>query len=132
MKNIMMMDMKHRQLEKRISCIQKHFSESTDSTFLVFMGDTTNDVLLNNYQAFSVLHKNDIHINTPSLFLPSDKTLSDRKEFIKQNFNKTTFLECEKSSDFEQNTFAEYVNKALFIQNESLSEMPDFLKRHIL
>ncbi|MBP5707228.1 MAG: MMPL family transporter [Spirochaetales bacterium] len=129
--NVMMMDMRHKTLEHRITIVQQHFAESTDSVFLVLRGDTTDDVLNVNYEASRILSEHDIHINTPALFMPSKAMLSARRDFVKSHFDERIFRRCLSESDFEADTFDEYIENVKHIDDVTLTDMPNFLQRHI-
>ena len=126
--NVNNLDMKHKELEKKKNTILTKFKESSDSIFLVFSGKDKDKILEKSIKALRAIQKEDqsLAFVSPALLSPSKNTIKARKEFIKKNFNKNTFLNELKKSDFNIDTFNIWLASIDNIDTLSVGKLPPF------
>ncbi|HOV15492.1 MAG TPA: hypothetical protein PK771_14490, partial [Spirochaetota bacterium] len=129
--NIMNLDKRHPDMDKRIKLIQSSFSESTDSVFLVFTGSDRDVILKKSLLALQYLNKNSLSILTPAIFLPPKDILNERKSFVKNNFKSDVFNNSIKESIFEENSFNNWIENIKNIDSLNLSELPKYIEDEI-
>ncbi len=124
------LDMNHKELKNRLKTIQDNFTESTDSIFLVFEGKDREEVLNKSLSALNILQneKKDLNFFTPALFYPPQCIIESRKQFVKTNFNKNIFFDTLSKSDFEKESFNDWINLLNNIDNYNITEMPEYFK----
>ncbi len=129
--NIHDLDMKHKVLKERLNIIQQNFKESTDSIFLAFSGNDRDEILEKSYNALNILQNenNDLTFFTPAIFYPPESKINERKDFIKNNFNKDIFLNILAESNFEKNTFNNWLNIIDNINSFSINDIPEYYKQ---
>lgn len=129
--NIHDLDMNHKELKERLSLIQKNFTESTDSIFLVFEGKDREEILYKSMLALNALQKEngELCFFTPALFLPPQSIVESRKQFIKNNFNKRQFSEVLMNSPFNKESFDSWLNVINNIDNYKIDKIPEYFKK---
>ena len=73
--------MYHKELNNRISIIKSNFNESTDNIFLVFEGNTKDEILDKSDAALRILKSKSNYavFFSPGIFYPSNRIIEQRK-----------------------------------------------------
>ena len=131
--NIRNLDKNHKILDNKIKIIQNKFKESTDSVFLVFTGNTREDMIKKSFLAYKTIYQNnkDLLFLSPSIFMLSEANIKNHKNFIKNNFNQDFFNEELKNSIFTDDTFSLWVENIKNINDLILTKMPDYIAEEI-
>ena len=128
--NIHDLNMNYKDLNERLKIIQQGFKESTDSVFIAFSGKGEDDVLKKSLEALYIIQNEDKDLSffTPAILYPPDSIIRSRKEFIKNNFNKDIFINVLSQTNFELNTFNEWLDLIKNIDDSKNMELPAFFK----
>jgi predicted RND superfamily exporter protein len=120
--------MNHKVLRDRLATIQNKFKESADSIFLTFSGKNKNEVLEKSLNALYIVQNEDKDLSffTPAIFSPPKKLIESRINFVKNNFNKEIFIDELSKSDFEIQTFNDWLKNIDNINDFKKVKLPDY------
>ncbi|MCG8573133.1 MAG: MMPL family transporter [Spirochaetes bacterium] len=127
--DLMNLDMKHKELDQRKEIIRRQFSESNDNIFLTFQGTTKDEALNKSLIALNTLKKEKgPTFFSPATLIPPQSKIIERKNYIRNEFQKNIFLSELKKSDFTEDSFLDWLSLTNHTENISISELPDFFK----
>ena len=129
--NLMNLDMKHKELNKRLAVIQKNFAESSDNIFLGFTGRNIDEVLSKSLSAlYSLKKESKIFVLFYSGIIFARGSINKkRKAFIKANFKRKDFYASLNDSIFDRNTFEPFIKKIQNIDNEQITDIPEYINQ---
>lgn len=131
--NVLNLDKKHQILDKRIALIKEKFLESNESLFLVFEGNSKEELVDKGLKSLKLLNNNGLELNFIPLllFAPSENIIRERKDFIKKNFNKEIFYKELNNSNFTIDSFEKWIDNINNIEKLRISSMPRYLQNEI-
>ena len=128
--NVLRLDMNHKELEKRKTIITSTFKQSTDHHYLVFFGESRDDILIQSFQAFQTYYqkyKKPLFFMT-ALLNPPSTILATRKQLIKNIFSKKDFQNKLENTFFSSDSFSQWINTIEQIDELTLTELPEYIK----
>ncbi len=126
--NVMGLDRKHQDIRKNIDYMTNFFSETTDTLFLCFEGESRAETQIKSLEALKILKGSGVGFITPALFMPDDSIIQERKQVINGIYNENDFINASQNSVFGSEIFNQWTSQIDNISETSLTEPPEFLK----
>lgn len=129
--NIMNLDMKHKELDRRKELVANSFKESNDNIFLLFTGESREEMLTRSFKSLMLVREHSQGKNsfiTPAIITPPESILKERRDFIKKYFNKELFLNSLNKSEFNIDSFNDWLSMVKHIDSVKLEPLSDDIK----
>ena len=127
------LDRQHKALDRKAAMIKNYFNQSTDSIFLAFEGESRDELLKKSRQAYMSTYNADLDLRfvCPSVLSPGQSTINRRIQFIRENFNKSDFIDAINNSSFTGGTFDPWINMMDKLERSTVEGHPAYLEKEI-